>query len=350
MNSPIKETQSLCRECLEIVPAMLIDKLGSMWISKVCPEHGRQEAMIERSSTFWTTMHGFQDPIPYHKHFDVCMVPVTDRCNIRCPHCYHIPGNIPDPSVAEVVNLVNRTPISQSVILMGAEPTVRNDLPRIIINLVKTGRLTYIYTNGIRLADERYLRLLMAAGLKTVCFSLHTKTYTPGWDKKLKALRLLAEKKFNVDHIAFTMRSMADLEEILLTAREHWDQPDHFSIRIPSKIGTCKDETFFMSDFMPELSQTCKSLGLPLDVVPADNNAYHVMMNIAGKPFRIIRWPSVDEVDLGELDCPPTCLFVPELGEVNFVHGALVQEAIKTRGIPVPTLAAKGAGTFRKVA
>ena len=154
---------------------------------------------------------------------------------------------------------------------------------------------------------------------------------------------MLADRGFNVDHIAFTMRSMADLEEILLTARAHWDQPDHFRIRVPSKIGTCKDETFFMSDFVPQLRRVCADLSWSVDVIPADNNAYHIMVAIAGKLFRIIRWPSVDEVDLGELDCPPTCLFVPEMGELNFVHGALVQEAVKTRGIPIPMLTAKQA-------
>lgn len=350
MNQIIKETESLCRKCLEVVPAVLTDRMGSIWISKVCPNHGHQETMIERSTSFWFTMHSLQDPEPYHSHFDVCMIPVTDRCNIRCPHCYHIPGHVKDPPIEEIVNLVNKTPISRSVILMGAEPTVRSDLPRMILNLVKTGRLTYIYTNGIRLADEKYLRRLKAAGLKTVCFSLHTKTYTPGWDKKLEALKLLAEKEFNVDHIAFTMRNMLDLEEILLTAREYWNQPDHFRIRIPSKIGICRDETFFMSDFMPKLLQTCSSFGWLVDVMPADNNSYHMMVNIAGKPFRIIRWPSVDEVDLGELDCPPTCLFVPELGEVNFVHGALVQEAIKKRGIPIPKSTVRNVASIRRVA
>lgn len=326
------ETTSLCRDCLQPVTAEIYETEGGLYLAKECKLHGIQTVLIERSHDAWAFMHTMQDPVPWKTRFNVCMVPVTDRCNIRCPHCYHMPGHKPDPSITEIMDVVERVEGGRSIILMGAEPTLRDDLPRIVANIRKTGRHVHIYTNGLRMNDDHYIRRLMAANLNAVCFSLHTKGYVKGWETKLAALEAMARHNVYIDHISFTMRTVDDLTEILDSAAAYQDRVHHFRIRIPSKIGLCRDESFFLSDFLPILHDCCAARNWPCELMPADNNPYHLMFNLSGNTFRVIRWPSIDEVDLGELNTPPTCMFVPDIGEVNFVHGALVQEARKLMG------------------
>jgi len=45
--NPIKGTESLCPECLKVVPATIYEDCGRVYIKKLCPEHG------ERSDLYW---------------------------------------------------------------------------------------------------------------------------------------------------------------------------------------------------------------------------------------------------------------------------------------------------------
>jgi len=57
--------------------------------------------------------------------------------------------------------------------LSGGEPTLREDLPQIIEFVCKLGKRCSIITNGLRLADRRYVKLLKKSGLKYVNFSFN---------------------------------------------------------------------------------------------------------------------------------------------------------------------------------
>lgn len=327
-------TKSMCPKCYATVPATVAVEGGSVYLLKRCDacEHV-ERVMIERCAETYRALHARTETSEYfHQRFGVTILPVTDRCNVACPHCYHVPGAQPDPSIDEVLALA-RTAKGNAFMLMGAEPTVRRDLPQLVRALKEgTGKDVHVYTNGVRLSDFAYVAALEAAGLCTACVSLHTPGYLGDerlWSKKQIGLRNLAAAGIEVEHISASVNGLEDIPNVLRAFYPHWQQPSHFRIRVPGKIGTCGTEPLFLSEFLPEFEAVCEAFGWKCEPMDGDNNPYHVWLRVAGKPFRIIRWPSVHEVDLGELASPPTALFVPEAGELNFVHAALVQEAFK---------------------
>ena len=134
-----------------------------------------------------------------------------------------------------------------------------------------------------------------------------------------------------VHHVAFSMSTPEDIDEVLRTSYDFWDMGSHHRLRIPSAIGRCGDESFYLSEFFVDLTKKLEEFNWSSRRMYDDDTRYHVNIEIEGKWFRVIRWPSIDEVDLSELRGPPFCQFDDEIGEVNFVHGALVAAEKKVR-------------------
>ena len=57
--------------------------------------------------------------------------------------------------------------------IIGAEPTMRRDLPEIVEMIRRCGHRAVLLTNGLRLARESYVRTLTEAGLRHVCISFN---------------------------------------------------------------------------------------------------------------------------------------------------------------------------------
>lgn len=337
------ETQSICSTCYSIIPA-IIEKSDVVKLHKSCSECGDISVIIERNLYFYDeVMHNEQHDW-FKEHVSVTLLDVTDRCNIQCPHCYHMPGDQPDNSIDFIVEqALSCEKADRGYVLMGAEPTMRKDLPELVRTLKeKSGKTVSIYTNGIKLASKKLVQELEDAGLDAVLFSLHTTDYLRDnanskklYDAKLKGLVNVQNSKINLDNVSISLCSYEDIPETLATIKvikEMLNDDVYFRLRSPSKIGICEDKTFYLSDFYMALAHSCKELGMEFYLAPnSDNGAYHVMVYIDDMLVRLIRWPSIEQVDLGELQCPPYALFVPEIGEVNFVHSALIQEAIKTK-------------------
>ncbi|MBI5014728.1 MAG: radical SAM protein [Deltaproteobacteria bacterium] len=57
--------------------------------------------------------------------------------------------------------------------LSGGEPTLRDDLPEIVALCARYGKRAVLLTNGLRLADRRYLRILKEAVLRGVHFAFN---------------------------------------------------------------------------------------------------------------------------------------------------------------------------------
>ena len=144
-----KKTTSLCEVCYRHVPAEIVERDRSLWITKTCQEHGYAEHMIEKERTFVETL----------KHHPECYDPggyvieVTDRCNLSCPHCYQEPDNKKkDKSIQDVVDQINSFPADQySITLAGAEPTMRSDL----FDLIKSAASAISATQMIKKPIQR---------------------------------------------------------------------------------------------------------------------------------------------------------------------------------------------------
>ncbi len=102
---------------------------------------------------------------------------VTYRCNNDCSHCYNArPRSFTEISTEEWFAILDKLwEIGiPHVVFTGGEPTLREDLPRLISHAQQNGQITGINTNGRRLKDQRYLDALIQAGLDHVQITLES--------------------------------------------------------------------------------------------------------------------------------------------------------------------------------
>ena len=96
---------------------------------------------------------------------------VTYRCNNDCAHCYNArERDFPELTTEQWFKIMDQlwelgVP---HIIFTGGEATLRNDLPELIAHAESNGQITGLNTNARRLANEKYLRQLIDAGLDHV--------------------------------------------------------------------------------------------------------------------------------------------------------------------------------------
>jgi hypothetical protein len=93
----------------------------------------------------------------------------------------------------------------------GGEATLRDDLPELIAHAEKNGQVCGLLTDGLRLLDTDYLRLLLQTGLDHILFLLQ-----PENDKSWAALeKIMAEDIFVTVHLTLNRDNIQGAEEIL---------------------------------------------------------------------------------------------------------------------------------------
>jgi uncharacterized radical SAM superfamily Fe-S cluster-containing enzyme len=177
---------------------MLVSRGGSIWLRRFCAEHGETESLYEEDAEIWRARSGWSTPtlqvtpdradnygafphayregLPasHGQHTCILLLNVTDRCNYGCTTCYasaRAPGSPrpaeEHPTIEEVLRTVE-TVIEREggklgvLMLSGGEPTVRDDLPELLRQLLDLNiTRIMINTNGRRIArDERFLQFL----------------------------------------------------------------------------------------------------------------------------------------------------------------------------------------------
>ena len=141
---------------------------------------------------------------PAENPYRTLMVDLTHRCNMACANCYIPNRDVPDMDVGRLRGLLEELPRRTEIRLVGAEPTMRRDLPRIIEMVRKTGHNPYLISNGLRLAQASYVRALCNAGLRRVYISLNGADRDDWYDhidnlrcaeKKVRALQNVADNR-----------------------------------------------------------------------------------------------------------------------------------------------------------
>jgi cyclic pyranopterin phosphate synthase len=90
---------------------------------------------------------------PEDNHFKVIFVDLTHRCNMDCFNCYLPNRTIPDMNENMLYDVLSRLPERAYIRLIGAEPTLRKDLPEIISKVLEYGHKPSVTTNGLKLAS-----------------------------------------------------------------------------------------------------------------------------------------------------------------------------------------------------
>jgi uncharacterized radical SAM superfamily Fe-S cluster-containing enzyme len=199
----IKDTQSLCPECLKILPAEIFERDGKVWISKECPEHGRFEEiywgdydMYKKAVSFAHDGKGIDNPnveltspcpqncglCKMHKsHTALGNIVVTNRCDLQCFYCFFYAkamGYVYEPSLEQIRMMLRKMkeekPVAANAVqLTGGEPTIRKDIVE-IIKIAKEEGYDHVQlnTNGINLSkDVELVKKVREAGVNTLYLS-----------------------------------------------------------------------------------------------------------------------------------------------------------------------------------
>jgi len=196
----IRVTESICPECLNVLPATLFVEDDKVYMKKTCPDHGEFKDLIwgdyseyKRTMSFYRVGARLENPrtqvtkgcpydcglCPDHKSQTIlAIIDVTNRCNLRCPICFAhagAAGYLYEPTKEEIRGILenlmaNKQVIPPAIQYSGGEPTVREDLAELVQMANEMGFMhVEINTNGIRMAQSpEYCRELKRAGTSTV--------------------------------------------------------------------------------------------------------------------------------------------------------------------------------------
>ena len=185
----IGTTQSLCPQCMTVVPAKIITIGKRVYLRKRCPEHGERDDFVCSDSSWWDRGEGHTPSVlplsrstahskgcphdcglcPDHEqHTCVGLVELTDRCNLSCPMCFASSGpGGKDHSLESITASLDRLIATEGRAevcqLSGGEPTLHAQFETIVNEaLARPIDYVMINTNGIRLAKDRDLVSFLA--------------------------------------------------------------------------------------------------------------------------------------------------------------------------------------------
>jgi uncharacterized radical SAM superfamily Fe-S cluster-containing enzyme len=195
---------SVCPKCLNRISMKIYEDNGVIFLEKTCPQHGKFEDVYWGDAELFRWFYegwykakycgvGLENPhtkpikgCPYdcglctqHESYTILgIIDVTNRCNMACPVCFAYAGAVNyvyEPSYEQIVGMIrllrnNKPWACNALQFSGGEPTLRNDLPNLIMEAKKAGiDHVEVNTNGLRLSgDVDYFRRLIDAGMSTL--------------------------------------------------------------------------------------------------------------------------------------------------------------------------------------
>jgi uncharacterized radical SAM superfamily Fe-S cluster-containing enzyme len=323
----IHNTVSLCDHCYRHVPAIVYEEDNEIRMTKRCPDHGEITSVVEIDTSFYYSLEHHRDI----ESFNQVLFEASDRCQLDCPHCYHLPDNkVQDRPIDDVLDQLKKFPRDSAPMLAGAEATLRPDFVELCQEINKLGFPKFeLLTNGLRFANKTFAQDCYDAGLGSVCFGLNHPSYQGEkvHDKQLLALDNLIEVGYPIGYVGYTIESYEHLPFILdEIKRINHPQINHYRIRCGSFIGRSSDQTrSYLSALVKQIKEITND---QIEPYLSDDNPYHVMVNWNGILLRLIQWPDVTNIDMEELATGPWCQFYD--GPItNFVHQVITRDAYK---------------------
>jgi MoaA/NifB/PqqE/SkfB family radical SAM enzyme len=339
-------TVSLCHQCHSHVPAWRFHLNGKVYLAKHCAVHGISHHMIESDYEFYSGIHYTQDNPQYNFNGGV-LIEASDRCNLECPHCYHLPDNkIVDQSIETLLDQIRKLPLGidqvSRIILSGAEATLRPDFAELVtaIKSLHPDISVTVMTNGIQFGNHNFVKEVKMSGLDGVNIGLNHPDYIDHHvvrRKQIAAIENMHLEEIPISYISYTMISLDEVHDIMTEICSNYWEAKNFRIRYGSDIGRNPgQERIFVSDVYKAIEAWCNTSGKSFDrIIEADNNIYHIMARVENKDIRIIQWCDETDIDMEELRSGPWCDFVPD-GVTNFLHQIIRRDIWKNQGLILP--------------
>jgi uncharacterized radical SAM superfamily Fe-S cluster-containing enzyme len=250
--SALGATQSICPRCKRVLDAELRERDGRVVLSRICPEHGRFDAVIYGDARRYAEIQRFNKPgesprsrqtetadgcphdcgiCPEHaQHTCLGIIEVNSACNLDCPICFAASGtghqadgfSLSLEQVESMLDaLVSAEGEPESVQISGGEPSIHPQILDILAAAKARGiPLVMLNTNGIRLARDRDLAPALAeigihVYLQFDGFEPATQAAIRGRDLtdiKLRALERCAESGVSVSLAAAVERGINEHE------------------------------------------------------------------------------------------------------------------------------------------
>lgn len=187
-------TQSLCPECLALIPAKILVRNGRVYFRKRCPTHGVREDFVCSDAALYDRLeYAVPARLPaafgveprrgcpfdcglcteHEQHTCVGLVEITSNCNLTCPLCYaasapggrHLSVDECRRAIDRLLEVEGRPEVLQ---LSGGEPTIHPQFLEVLEYACgQPIDVVMVNTNGIRLAhDPAFVTALAQHGSK----------------------------------------------------------------------------------------------------------------------------------------------------------------------------------------
>jgi molybdenum cofactor biosynthesis enzyme MoaA len=246
---------------------------------------------------------------PEDSPFSVILVDVTHRCNMNCRNCYIPVRDLPDLPADYLYSVLARLPRRTRIRLVGAEPTVRSDLPAVIGAVRRLGHIPVVLSNGLRLGRRAYVRELKLAGLRTLHLSMNGGLCDDLYwaldgmrcaARKLMALDTLLSERMNVTVGMVLAPGVNDghLREFLAFLLGRGVRDIH--LRSVGAIGQHLEGAPFTLDELEDLTRSALPAGSP----PLDRSAQSGSsrdFELGRAAIQLTAWPDLGSAERGRL-------------------------------------------------
>ena len=328
----IHDTVSLCDSCYRHIPAFVFERDGQIWLRKKCSLHGESEHLVEPDAELFYSLKFT------HKNKRSIMFEVTDKCQLECPHCYHLPDNrTQDKPIEDIISQLLSFPPDVRFVLAGAEPTLRNDFVEMISRIKNLNHFNHdnvaVLTNGIKFSNTKFTKDSVNAGLDTILLGLNHYSYNGVnvHNQQLAGIQNLIDSGASFGYIGYTVETLDHIPDILDEIAQLRKLGNiQFRIRCGAFIGRSSDQQrSYVSATLKKIEEHLGKNNFEISQAH-DNNIYHINIIWNNTFIRVIQWPDVSNIDMEELNMEPYCQFYGK-PITNFVHQVILRDAYKNK-------------------
>ena len=335
----LAETLSLCEHCYRHVPATRFLRDGQIWLGKTCKQHGYSEHLVEPDGEFYLNYN-------YRRHtLKSYFIEITNRCNLACPQCYQEPdNNSTDPSLEYLLELIKSWPDNgYPIALVGAEPTTRKDLSELIRKIQQLPgkpRGLMILTNGVYMSDLEYCKEFKDFKNVAWTIGLNHPDYQGRTvrNKQMIGIGNMLSLGMRIKNISYTLESMDQMEYCLKEIQEFGNgMCEQYRIRCGADIGRypTDSEKIYLSQLINEAKKISAENKWKVSVDERDGNRSHYPLIINGILVKIIQWPDVRTIDLGEVQTEAIADILPGKPPSPLVHQVMLRDGYINKKLPL---------------